>query len=91
MCPEVLDIGHNFFSCEGSQASPVCLSEKSYSKMSLGCWWNGTDSVRPKYWERSLVRCHCAPHKFRMNGPGIEVRPRGDRPAPHRLNRRFED
>ena len=52
---------------------------------------DGTDSVRPKYWERSLLQCHCAHHKFRVDWPVIEVGPRGDRPAPDCLSRRFED
>jgi len=28
-----------------------------------GYWWNGTDIVRPKYWEINLLQCHSVHHK----------------------------
>jgi len=57
-------------------------------KMSVKYWWNDTDKVKQKYWEKSLSHCDIVQHKSNMDCPGMEPLPLRVRPATNRLSLR---
>jgi len=58
MCPLTSEIPKSISLFDDSQASPICLFDKSYVKlkMSMDHWWNGTDGRKLKYLEINLYQ-----------------------------------
>ena len=55
------------------QGKTEVLGEKHYTAwvvdgwMSVEQWWNNTDRVKLKYWEKSLTHCHFVCHCCHIN------------------------
>jgi len=41
-------------------------------KTNMERWWNDTERVKPKYWERNLSQCRLIHQKYDRHWSGIE-------------------
>jgi len=74
------DISKRFVSLKVYRHWPFVLQLRKALKMEMCMehWWNGTDSVNPKYSERNLFLFPFVFHKFHTEWPQLERWPQGD-------------